>query len=403
MSRNSGFDRQATKDWRLETKLVRGGTLRSEFGETAEAIFNTSGFVYDAAEVAEARFKGEAQGFTYSRLNNPTVAMFEERMRLIEGSEQARATATGMAAVTAALLSQLRAGDHVVAATALFGSCRYLTDTLLPQFGISVTLVEGPNNAAWDKAVRDNTKAFFLETPSNPTLNLVDLEYVCNVAKKAGASIVVDNVFASPLLQKPMEFGADIVVYSGTKHIDGQGRVLGGCVLCSNAFFEKHLNQYMRHTGPAMSPFNAWVLLKGLETMELRVTRMCENAAKIADFLSTQDALQTVLYPFRKDHPQYALARKQMKAGGSVVTFDVKGGRAEAFRLMNALKIIDISNNLGDSKSLITHPASTTHQRLKPEDRESVGIREGTIRLSIGLENVDDLAEDLAQALKAIS
>ena len=403
MSRNSGFDRQSTKDWRLETKLVRGGTLRSEFGETAEAIFNTSGFVYDAAEVAEARFKGEAEGFTYSRLNNPTVAMFEERMRLIEGSEQARATATGMAAVTAALLSQLRAGDHVVAATALFGSCRYLTDTLLPQFGISVTLVEGPDNAAWDKAVRDNTKAFFLETPSNPTLNLVDLEYVCNVAKKAGASVVVDNVFASPLLQKPMEYGADIVVYSGTKHIDGQGRVLGGCVLCSNAFFEKHLNQYMRHTGPAMSPFNAWVLLKGLETMELRVTRMCENAAKIADFLSTQDALRNVLYPFRKDHPQYALARKQMKAGGSVVTFDVKGGRAEAFRLMNALRIIDISNNLGDSKSLITHPASTTHQRLKPEDRESVGIREGTIRLSIGLENVDDLAEDLAQALKAIS
>jgi len=403
MSRNSGFDRQSTKDWRLETKLVRGGTLRSEFGETAEAIFNTSGFVYDAAEVAEARFKGEAEGFTYSRLNNPTVAMFEERMRLIEGSEQARATATGMAAVTAALLSQLRAGDHVVAATALFGSCRYLTDTLLPQFGISVTLVEGPDNAAWDKAVRDNTKAFFLETPSNPTLNLVDLEYVCNGAKKAGASVVVDNVFASPLLQKPMEYGADIVVYSGTKHIDGQGRVLGGCVLCSNAFFEKHLNQYMRHTGPAMSPFNAWVLLKGLETMELRVTRMCENAAKIADFLSTQDALRNVLYPFRKDHPQYALARKQMKAGGSVVTFDVKGGRAEAFRLMNALRIIDISNNLGDSKSLITHPASTTHQRLKPEDRESVGIREGTIRLSIGLENVDDLAEDLAQALKAIS
>jgi O-succinylhomoserine sulfhydrylase len=402
MTRNAGFDRETTKDWRLETRLVRGGTLRTELGENSEALFNTSGFVYEAAEVAAARFAGQAEGFTYSRLSNPTVAMFEERMRLIEGAEQARATATGMAAVTAALLSQLRAGDHVVASRALFGSCRYLTDTLLPQFGMSATLVEGPDNAAWEAAVQDNTKVFFLETPANPTLNLVDLEFVCGLAKRRGICSVVDNVFASPLLQKPMEFGADVVVYSGTKHIDGQGRVLGGCVLCSKAFFEKHLNQYMRHTGPALSPFNAWVLLKGLETLHLRVERMCETAARGADFLAEQAHLENVLYPFRADHPQYELAKRQMKAGGSIVTFDVKGGRDAAFRLMNALKIIDISNNLGDSKSLITHPASTTHQRLSAEERLAVGIGEGTIRLSFGLENGDDLLDDLAQALKVL-
>jgi len=402
MTRNAGFDRETTKDWRLETRLVRGGTMRTELGENSEALFNTSSFVYDAAEEAAARFTGQSQGFTYSRLNNPTVAMFEERMRLIEGAEQARATATGMAAVTAALLSQLRAGDHVVASRALFGSCRYITDTLLPQFGMSATLVEGPDNAAWEAAVQDNTKVFFLETPANPTLNLVDLEFVCGLAKRRGICSVVDNVFATPLLQKPMEFGADVVVYSGTKHIDGQGRVLGGCVLCSKEFFETHLNQYMRHTGPALSPFNAWVLLKGLETLDLRLGRMGETAARGADFLAEQPQLENVLYPFRPDHPQYELAKRQMKGGGTIVTFDVKGGREAAFRLMNALRIIDISNNLGDSKSLITHPASTTHQRLTPEERLAVGITEGTIRLSFGLENGDDLIADLDQALKAL-
>jgi len=402
MTRNAGFDREKTKDWRLETRLVRGGTLRTELGENSEAMFNTSSFVYDAAEEAAARFAGEAEGFTYSRLGNPTIAMFEERMRLIEGSEQARATATGMAAVTAALLCQLRAGDHVVASRALFGSCRYITDTLLPQFGMEVTLVEGPDNAAWERAVRDNTKVFFLETPANPTLNLVDLAFVCGLAKRRGICTVVDNVFATPLLQKPMEFGADVVVYSGTKHIDGQGRVLGGAVCCSKRFFDDNLNQYMRHTGPAISPFNAWVLLKGLETLDLRVTRMCENAAKGADFLAGQPQLENVLYPFRTDHPQYELAKRQMKGGGSIVTFDVKGGRDAAFKLMNALQIIDISNNLGDSKTLITHPASTTHQRLSVEERAAVGITEGTIRLSFGLENGDDLIDDLAQALRKL-
>ncbi len=385
--------------WRLKTRLVRGGTARSQFGETCEAIYATSGFCYDMAETAAARFAGEEEGYTYSRLANPTVTMFEDRMALIDEAPIARATATGMAAVNAALMCQLRTGDHVVSSKALFGSCNYIVEELLPRYGIEVTMIDGSDNAAWERSVRKGTKLVFLETPSNPTLDIIDLAHVCNVAHAAGARVVVDNVFATPVLQKPRSFGADVVVYSGTKHIDGQGRVMGGCVICDEDFFEVHLNQFLRHTGPALSPFNAWVLLKGLETLDLRVEKMCANAAEIADFLAEQPLPERVRYPGRADHPQHDLAMRQMRAGGSVVTFNVPGGREQAFRVMNALQVIDISNNLGDAKSLITHPASTTHQRLTPEARAELGIGEGTIRLSVGLEDVDDLKADLDQAL----
>lgn len=393
---------QDSKNWRLRTKLVRGGTERSDFGETSEAIFATSGYRYDAAEIAAARFAGEADGYTYSRLSNPTVAMFERRMAMLEDAPVAKATATGMAAVNAALMSQLSAGDKIVASKALFGSCRYLIEEILPRFGIEVELVTGADNEAWERALTKGTKAVFVETPANPTLDIVDLARVCDLAHGAGACVVVDNVFATPLLQHPMEFGADVVIYSGTKHIDGQGRVLGGCVLCDEAFFEDHLNQFLRHTGPTLSPFNAWVLLKGLETLELRVTRMCENAAQIADFMADPGTLARVLYPGRADHPQHALAMKQMAAGGTIITFDVVGGRSEAFALLDALKTIDISNNLGDAKSLMSHPASTTHRSLAVEAREELGIMESTLRLSVGLEDVDDLCEDIAQAINAM-
>ena len=390
---------QDPKNWRLKTKLVRGGTERTEFGETSEAIIATSGFRYDAAEIAAARFAGEAEGYTYSRLSNPTVAMFENRMALIEGTAVAKATATGMAAVNASLMSQLRAGDKVVASKALFGSCRYILEEIIPRFGIDVELVTGSDNDAWIRALTPGTKAVFVETPSNPTLEIVDLRHVCNAAHAVGARVIVDNVFATPLLQRPFEFGADIVVYSGTKHIDGQGRVMGGCILCDEEFFEDHLNQFLRHTGPTLSPFNAWVLLKGLETLELRVTRMCENAASIANFMANDGGLERVLYPGRSDHPQHKLAMAQMAAGGSLITFDVPGGREEAFRFLDALKIVDISNNLGDAKSLATHPASTTHRSLTEEARIELGITEATLRLSVGLEDVEDLSEDVSQAI----
>jgi O-succinylhomoserine sulfhydrylase len=384
--------------WRLQTKLIRGGVRRSELGETSEAIFTTSGFRYDRAEIAEARFAGEAEGFTYSRLSNPSVAMFEERMALIEGAPVARATATGMAAVSAALLCQLSAGDHLVAARALFGSCRYIIEELLPRYGISTTLVDGTDNAAWERAITAQTGAVFLETPANPTLEITDLAHVCALAHAAGARVVVDNVFATPILQKPREMGADVVVYSATKHIDGQGRVMGGCILCDEDFFTDHLNQFLRHTGPTLSPFNAWVLYKGLETLELRLARMCATAAVLADYLAQKPGLTRVLYPGRKDHPQHELAMKQMSAGGSIITFDVPGGREAAFALLDSLELIDISNNLGDAKSLITHPASTTHQRLSLKEREQVGIGAGTVRLSVGLEDAEDLIDDLEQA-----
>ncbi len=395
-------DKKDPSSWRLATKLVRGGLMRSEFGETAEAMYLTSGFAYDAAETAAARFAGEADGFTYSRLSNPTVAMFEERMAILEDMPVAKATATGMAAVTAALMCQLKAGDRVVASKALFGSCRYVVEQIIPRFGIEVELVHGGDNEAWTKAITSGTTTVFVETPANPTLDVVDLTHVCGLAHEVGATVVVDNVFATPLLQRPADFGVDVVVYSATKHIDGQGRVLGGCILCSEQFFEDHLNQYMRHTGQIISPFNAWVLVKGLETLELRLTRMCENAAKVADFLADHGGLDRVLYPGRADHPQHELAMRQMSSGGTVITVDVPGGRDAAFRLLNTLQIIDISNNLGDAKSLMTHPASTTHRAIEEADRLELGIIEGTLRLSVGLEDPDDLIEDLDQALGRI-
>jgi O-succinylhomoserine sulfhydrylase len=389
--------------WAPETRLVHGGTLRSQFGETSEAIFLTQGYVYDSAEQAEARFKNEDPGYQYSRFANPTVSMLEERIRLLEGpgAEAARGTATGMAAVTAAILSCLSEGDHIVSARALFGSCRYIVEDLCPRFGIQSTLVDGRDLDTWKAAVRPNTKAFFFETPANPTLELVDIAEVSKIAHAAGAKVIVDNVFATPLLQRPMQHGANIVVYSATKHIDGQGRCLGGLVLCSAEFLKDHLQDYIRQTGPSISPFNAWVMLKGLETLSVRVRAQCASAATIADALAGQARIKRVLYPLRTDHPQHDLARKQMTGGGQIVTFDLDGGKAETFRFLNALKIARISNNLGDAKSLVTHPATTTHQRLKPEARAELGIGDGTVRLSVGLEAAEDLIADLEGALTA--
>jgi O-succinylhomoserine sulfhydrylase len=390
------------KSWRPKTQAVRGGTKRSGFQETAEALYLTSGYAYDSAEQAFARFKGEDPGFQYSRFGNPTVSMFEERMALLEDAPAARATASGMAAVTASLLCHLKAGDHVVSARALFGSCRYVVADLLPRFGIQTTLVDGRDLAAWEKAVRPETKAFFLESPSNPTLEIVDLEAVAKIAHKAGARLIVDNVFATPILQRPMKFGADIVVYSATKHIDGQGRCLGGVILADEGFINDHVQPFIRNTGPTISPFNAWVLLKSLETLELRVREHCRSAAVIADHLAAHAKVKRVLYPGRKDHPQHALAMRQMELGGSVVAFEIAGAQAEAFRALNALQLIDISNNLGDAKSLVTHPATTTHYRVGPEARAELGIGEGLIRLSVGLEDPADLMADLDQALAVL-
>ena len=391
---------QEQEAWGLETRLVHGGSLRSQFAETSEALFLTQSYVYASAEQAEERFKSEA-GFIYSRYANPTVAMFEERMRLLEGAGAARATATGMAAVTASLLCFLKAGDHVVAARALFGSCRYVVEDLCPRFGIASTLVDGRDVKAWERAVRPNTKAFFFETPANPTLDLVDIAAVCEIAHGVGALVVVDNVFATPVLQKPLQLGADVVVYSATKHVDGQGRCLGGIVLGSQAYVKDHLHNFLKHTGPSLSPFNAWVMLKGLETLPLRVRAQCETAAKVADHLAGQKGVTRVLFCGRSDHPQAALAKRQMLGSGQVVAFEVAGGKAAAFRFLNALGLIKLSNNLGDAKSLITHPATTTHQRLKPEARAELGISDGMLRLSVGLESLADLTADIDRALAA--
>jgi O-succinylhomoserine sulfhydrylase len=392
---------QGTKAWRIATRLVHEGTLRSQFGETSEAIFLNSGYVYDKAEQAEARFKGDEEGFVYSRYANPTVAMFEARMCALEGAGAARGTSSGMAAVAASLLCHLKTGDHVVSARALFGSCRYIVEDLLPRFGIESTLVDGRDLSAWEAAMRPNTRAVFFESPTNPVLELVDIEGVAKIAHRAGALVVVDNVFATPLLQQPMPLGADIVVYSATKHIDGQGRCLGGVVLGAKDFIEEKLHNYLKHTGPSLSPFNAWVLLKGLETLPLRVERHAASAAAIADFLAERKEVARVLYPGRADHPQAELAKRQMVGGGPMVAFEVKGGKREAFRLLNALQIFKISNNLGDAKSLATHPATTTHQRLSPEVRAELGIFDRSLRLSIGLEDVNDLMADLDRALTA--
>ena len=389
-------------DWQPETVLVHGGTMRSPFGETSEALYLTQSYLYATAEQAEARFKDEEPGFIYSRFSNPTVAMLEERIRLLEGAEAARATATGMAAVTSALLSYLSAGDHVVAAKALFGSCRYVVEELCPRFGISCTLVDGTDLAQWKQAIGAKTKAVFFETPANPTLDLVDIRAVSDLAHAAGALVFVDNVFATPLMQKPLALGADVVVYSATKHIDGQGRCLGGLILCSAQFLKDYLQVFLRQTGPSMSPFNAWVLLKSLETLPVRVRAQCAAAAEIAAALEGKPGITRILYCGSKTHPQAELARRQMSGGSQIVTFEVEGGKAAAFRFLNALKIMKISNNLGDAKSIVTHPATTTHQRLKPEARAELGISDGMIRLSVGLEAAADLIADLDRGLAAM-
>ncbi|WP_159590112.1 O-succinylhomoserine sulfhydrylase [Chelativorans xinjiangense] len=387
-------------DWKPQTALVHGGTLRSQFGETSEAIYLTQGFLYESAEAAEARFKGEEPGFIYSRYANPTVDMFEKRMCALEGAEDARATASGMAAVSAALLCSLKAGDHVVAARALFGSCRWVVETLMPRYGIETTLVDGASLEAWEAAVRPNTKLFFLESPTNPTLEVCDIAAIARLANGIGARLVVDNVFATPLLQKPLELGAHVVVYSATKHIDGQGRCLGGVILSDKAWIDEHLHDYFRHTGPSLSPFNAWTLLKGLETLPLRVRQQMENAARAADYLAEHPKVARVVYPGRKDHPQADLVARQMKGGSTLVCVDLKGGKEAAFAFENALRIIGISNNLGDAKSLVTHPATTTHKNLDDDARAQAGIGPGTLRLSLGLEDAEDLIKDIDRALQ---
>ncbi len=390
------------KKLRPATALVHGGTMRSQFGEMSEAIFLNQSYVFETMETAEARFKGEDPGYIYSRFTNPTVAMFEKRMAMLEGAEAARATASGMAAVTATLLGLTRAGDHVVAAKALFGSCRYVVEDVLPRFGVQSTLVDGTDLAQWQAAMRPNTKALFLESPTNPQLEIIDVAAVAKIAHDGGAKLVVDNVFATPMLQHPLLLGADCVVYSTTKHIDGQGRCLGGIILASEEFIQTHVYQFLRQTGPALSPFNAWVMLKGLETLPLRVAQQQRNAERIADFLSAQPDVLSLRYPTRADHPQHELAMRQMSGGGTVLAFTVKDGKAGAFRFGNALEIIKISNNLGDSKSILTHPATTTHFRIGPEARAESGISDGMLRLSCGLEDAEDLIDDLQVALKAL-
>ncbi|MEI7598796.1 MAG: O-succinylhomoserine sulfhydrylase [Aestuariivirga sp.] len=390
-----------SKSWGDATKLVRGGLDRTKYGETSEALFLNSGFVYDEPETAEKRFAGEDDGYVYGRYGNPTVTMFEDRLALLEGAEACYAVASGMAAVFGALACQLKAGDHLVASKALFGSCYQIVTSILPRFGIKVTLVDGKDLDAWKEAITSDTKCVFLETPSNPGLEVIDLEAVCAIAKAKGANIVVDNIFATPILQRPLCYGADVIVYSGTKHMDGQGRVLGGAIMSTKKFKEEQLKPFLRHTGPSISPFNAWVLLKGLETMKLRVEAQSHSAHKVAAALEAMPGIARVLYPHLDSHPQAVLCRKQMTLGGTMVTFEVAGGKKKAFDLLRNLGIIDISNNLGDAKSLMTHPASTTHRNIGPEARAMMGITDGMVRLSVGLEDTDDLIGDLSQAIKA--
>jgi O-succinylhomoserine sulfhydrylase len=385
-----------------ETRLVHGGTLRSQFGETSEALFLTQGFVYASAEECEARFKGEEPGFIYSRFSNPTVAMFERRMIELEGAEAGRSTASGMAAVTTAMLAPLRAGDHVVAAKALFGSCRFVVEDLLPRYGIESTLVDGLDLDQWRAALRPNTRTLFLESPTNPTLDVLDIGAIADIAHDGGARLVVDNVFATPIWQSPLKLGADVVVYSATKHIDGQGRCLGGMILGSEAFIAEHVHNFLRQTGPALSPFNAWVLLKGLETLGVRVRQQTATAGALADRLAAHPKVSRLLYPGRTDHPQADLVKKQMSGGSTLIGFEVEGGKPGAFRFLNGLKLARISNNLGDAKSLVTHPATTTHQRLSLDARAELGISEGFIRFSAGLEHPDDVVEDVVTALQAV-
>lgn len=395
------------RSWDVATRLVRGGLMRSEIGETAEALYLTQSFVYDTAEAADARFAGQDPGFIYSRYGNPTVAMFENRLALLEGAEACRGTASGMAAVHLAVTGLLRAGDHVVAGKALFGSCRWILNNWAPRFGIEATFVDGPDLDAWRKAVRPNTKLFFLETPANPLLEMCDIAAISAIAREIGAKVVVDNVFATPIYQKPLQLGADIVVYSATKHIDGQGRVMGGAVLGSQALVDEAYRDFIRHTGPSMSPFNAWVLLKGLETLDLRVRRQSETAAALADRIAAHAKVKTVRYPGRSDHPQHELAKRQMTGGGnamagggSLIAFDL-GTQAAAFRFLNRLQLVDISNNLGDAKTMATHPSTTTHRAMTEEQRLEIGLTAGWVRLSVGLEGVGDLGRDIDRALDA--
>ena len=385
-----------------DTILVRGGLLRSGFDETSEAIFLTSGYVYATAEEAEAAFEGETDRYIYSRYANPTVTMFEERMRLLEGAEAAWATASGMAAVFYSLAAILETGNRVVAARGLFGSCLVILDELLPRFGINTDFVDGEDLEQWERALATPTDAVFFESPSNPMQTLVDVAAVSNLAHEAGATVIVDNVFATPVLQQPFELGADVVVYSTTKHIDGHGRTLGGVILGSEEYIYEKIQPWMRHTGPSLSPFNAWVLVKSLETLNLRVDKEMSNALEIGRWLEGHDRVRQVWHPGLPSHPQHELAMRQMKGGGTVVTFEIEGGRDEAFRALNAMEVIDISNNLGDAKSLVTHPATTTHMRIGPEARARIGITDGVIRLSVGLEDVDDLRDDVERALAAI-
>jgi O-succinylhomoserine sulfhydrylase len=391
-----------TRSYRPETRLVHSGTLRSQFGETSEALFLTQGYVYDSSAQAEARFKGEDPGYQYSRFANPTVHMFERRMAEFEGAEAARATATGMAAVTLALMGQVRAGDHVVASKALFGSCLYVVEDYLPRYGVTSTIVDGTDLDQWRAAMRPNTKTVFMETPTNPTLEVIDIAEVCKIAHAAGATVVVDNVFSTPLWQSPLALGADCVVYSTTKHIDGQGRCLGGVILGSEKFITDHVHTFLRQTGPSMSPFNAWIMLKGLETLAVRVRQQTDAAAAVSVALAEHPKISRLIYPGRPDHPQAAIIAKQMRGGSTLVGFEVVGGKQGAFRFQDALKLVRISNNLGDAKSLITHPATTTHQRITQQQRNELGISDGMVRLSCGLEHPDDLIEDVIEALNAV-
>lgn len=400
MKRKTGQDRSITTRWRPATQAIRGGTARSEYGETSEALFLTSGYAYDCAGDAAARFAGEQDGMTYSRLQNPTVQMLEERIALLEGAEACRTMASGMAAMTAVLLSQLQAGDHLVGGRAAFGSCRWLTDTLLPKFGIGTTVVDARDPQAFLDAVRPETKVFFFETPANPTMDIADLSAICAIARERGITTVVDNAFATPALQRPMDFGADVTAYSATKMMDGQGRVLAGAVCGTQDFIDNTLLPFTRNTGPTLSPFNAWVVLKGLETLDLRIRRQSENSLKVGVFL--EGRVPRVLHPGLPSHPQHELAMRQMSAAGPIFAFELDGGRTQAHGLLDALALIDISNNIGDSRSLMTHPASTTHSSVAEEKRLEMGISEGMIRLNVGLEDADDLIEDLDRALRAV-
>ncbi|HEX7872259.1 MAG TPA: aminotransferase class I/II-fold pyridoxal phosphate-dependent enzyme [Sphingobium sp.] len=400
MKNNTGQDRSITSKWRPATQAIRGGTWRSEHGETSEALFLTSGYTYDTAETVAARFAGEQEGMTYSRLQNPTVQMLEERIALLEGAEACRAQATGMAAMTTALLCQLKTGDHVVAAKAAFGSCRWLTDNLLPKWGIETTTIDARDNAAWEAAIRPNTKVFFFETPANPTMDIVDMAYVCGLARAHGITTVVDNAFATSALQRPMDFGADVVAYSATKLMDGQGRVLAGAVCASQQWMDEVLLPFQRNTGPNCAPFNAWVVLKGLETLELRAMKQSENALKVGAFV--EGRVPRILHPGLPSHPQHELAAKQMKAFGPIFSFILDGGREQAMALLNALELADISNNIGDSRTLVTHPASTTHHGVGPETRADMGVEEGMLRINVGLEDPDDIIADLDQALTKV-